>query len=1495
MPGATLNLNLVQGSGQRIRYRCREQGGGVVSDITSWLFTITIANGVGTPIYVYTNDGDTTVTFDTSSGNSDAWVQITADQTAALTVDDDYTISTVVIAPAREPWALTGGVVTVQDLARSGEGEADVTVVAYLDGPVVVDATATLPGSPGDTGPAGADGVGVPVGGTIGQFLKKLSGTDYDTGWSDAPPLLIGHTLYVDAVNGDDATGVSGNASKPYLTLAAALAAAVFGDLIEVGTGAYQAFDSLATDGVNWHFCLGASVTFTEDSSKGVWDDGGNPMSFSVDGEGDFSRFDADGTFVKRVIVCSHASSKMLIKCRDIIVGDDAGIAADEAIRCSAGELTVQCRDVLSYSDGGAGVWWSNGFMDVTGRRTFGGLAGVYSAPTGTPTGDGHVRFEEIESDHTYGIYENGDEPTAAIWIRCNTVKTVVDAAIAAQGASRIYVECQKTFGAIASTGTGLLYVRSDKVSATATGGYLYSRSGSGTSYIHVNHWDGSLVVNAAIRCSGGTTSLFGGELTTVSGGGGITISAGTLRAHDLRIDTSASSTTNPVLKSGGTLVLDNCSLIAQSSADSISAAAAQSVAVEGTLMVNRPLNGNVTLTGGPLCRSDTGVITPNAPIAGSISGNAATATLAATASAVAVSGITGLGSDVATFLASPTVSALRKVMPSVGTGAIVRVDPTTHSAVKDCLLAANVTGVLDGGNITSAVTSSKSKTWTPSGNPTWRSGASSNACPNGYPCIEVSDARTLISNYLSSDINFTADNWSLIFVVAVPFGSMNDPTDASNTYPIGGFWQASPTTAFAGVNAGTLNYYGQTFKTGTNTNASWGLRIGGHQFRVVTLDSRAGTANIRVNGVSNPIGTTNTFATTDPAFAVAVGLMIGANYASFSTAIKHAAVVAVRGSTLTELAGMEAWLADLCGVAYDKPFAGHQADQLNLVNKKTVIAPYWSDPGYVGNTHNVPASEAILTVQGAVHFLAEPVTGNTSGIPHFIGSSNFQNNVLNICELGGGGFSAIATLDSNLTERGAFGFGNANSGDARFVGFFFHELSNIPTSGAFGTPAPFRTMSTHAGGTSYQHITVTPSDGSVKIWNKVAFNTDWAAGQVTAFTSDGSGNVTLGNTALATSATNGFPQVPAMAGTPSGSVTPVTGFSTIHVDTTGGKLWSRYGGAWHSVLFDNAMSVASATSGRFYYASSTTAFSASGLRITGGGLLSNPSGSSGTENEIFGDGAGTSLTTASQCTFFGHNAGNLCNANNNIAIGDNALGGATVTGTGNVALGGSAGFNTKGAGDCMFIGTSAGYNVTTGGGHVLIGTAAGQTSSTNIRTVCIGVQAGNNNTADLLVAIGTFAAYTNSTGTHNTAVGYSAGNGSLDTGTDNTLLGYNSQTAGGTINNAIAIGSGANAGEGELAFNPNTAVVRIDNRTIRAGTAAGLLIGNATSEKIGFHNSAPVIQRASAAQAAVITTAATNVAPYGFVTQAQADALVTLVNELRAALVEKGLIKGSA
>lgn len=87
-----------------------------------------------------------------------------------------------------------------------------------------------------------------------------------------------------------------------------------------------------------------------------------------------------------------------------------------------------------------------------------------------------------------------------------------------------------------------------------------------------------------------------------------------------------------------------------------------------------------------------------------------------------------------------------------------------------------------------------------------------------------------------------------------------------------------------------------------------------------------------------------------------------------------------------------------------------------------------------------------------------------------------------------------------------------------------------------------------------------------------------------------------------------------------------------------------------------------------------------------------------------------------------------------------------------------------------------------------------------------------------------------------------------------------------------------------------------------------GTILGYDTNEKIGFYGYTPVVQRSGSTQAAVavstITTAAitTTTNSYGFASTTQLNDLTAtvaaqtvLLNEIRAALVLYGLIKGAA
>ena len=77
---------------------------------------------------------------------------------------------------------------------------------------------------------------------------------------------------------------------------------------------------------------------------------------------------------------------------------------------------------------------------------------------------------------------------------------------------------------------------------------------------------------------------------------------------------------------------------------------------------------------------------------------------------------------------------------------------------------------------------------------------------------------------------------------------------------------------------------------------------------------------------------------------------------------------------------------------------------------------------------------------------------------------------------------------------------------------------------------------------------------------------------------------------------------------------------------------------------------------------------------------------------------------------------------------------------------------------------------------------------------------------------------------------------------------------------------------------------------TVVKNTPTGYKIGTAADQKVGFLGATPIVQRSGAAGAAVAAISGGE-AP----TEAEHNAVVALVNELRATLVAYGLHKGSA
>ncbi len=110
----------------------------------------------------------------------------------------------------------------------------------------------------------------------------------------------------------------------------------------------------------------------------------------------------------------------------------------------------------------------------------------------------------------------------------------------------------------------------------------------------------------------------------------------------------------------------------------------------------------------------------------------------------------------------------------------------------------------------------------------------------------------------------------------------------------------------------------------------------------------------------------------------------------------------------------------------------------------------------------------------------------------------------------------------------------------------------------------------------------------------------------------------------------------------------------------------------------------------------------------------------------------------------------------------------------------------------------------------------------------------------------------------------------------------------------AFALGKSSSLASSNVLFITTGNVLTLaDAVNIAVNTTTGTKIGTATGQKLGFWNATPIIQPASANQAAVVTTAPTTSA-YGY-TEAQATAIITLINEIRNVLVNTGLMKGAA
>jgi hypothetical protein len=207
---------------------------------------------------------------------------------------------------------IAGGVIRLRDVylfsvtaANTIVGPAGTNVIAlgcYSNNPLGANVTVIGDMKIGDT-----------VAATANQVPVSLANGAWNWGSLPSATTLAGNVVIVDAVNGNDSTGVAGDLTKPYLTLLAAQTAASPGQTIVVYPGTY-ASTALGKNGVDWYFMPNTQVNFSVD----CWT---TPTlcNYEVRGSGFFSTgagFLAQVTNLSTVVIdCARAQSRNGFSC----------------------------------------------------------------------------------------------------------------------------------------------------------------------------------------------------------------------------------------------------------------------------------------------------------------------------------------------------------------------------------------------------------------------------------------------------------------------------------------------------------------------------------------------------------------------------------------------------------------------------------------------------------------------------------------------------------------------------------------------------------------------------------------------------------------------------------------------------------------------------------------------------------------------------------------------------------------------------------------------------------------------------------------------------------------------------------------------------------------------------------------------------------------------------------------------------------------------------
>lgn len=389
----------------------------------------------------------------------------------------------------------------------------------------------------------------------------------------------------------DTRTGLSKyDATRPFLTITAAKAVAAAGDTIIVSSGTYAENDILK-NGVDQFHEAGVVVTWSG-TGRGIFDDSDGTISCVVSGAGKYIAT-AEAT---ALIWMQSGSSNIKISGSELVFSTTTN---EQSALCHTGTTTQKL------------------FLDFTIIRntkgsTFEQLGGqIYASAKQILVESGYF-INASEPDDTSNIYVTGDliktglvDPVnlyagygvGKTWISAKEVQG--DVYLSGAYTGKFYLTAQKWHSPLFDKlvwwdngAAGEVWINAQKVTIPDLTTAITGDAGAWKAWITIGHVER---IGAGVLCSSS-----GGEtyLTVQDSYAQIRASGGLLKFEG-RINMTGAAD-YPVIISGGTVILNNSTLISDEGSESISASTPQSVTVT-EVFANQAFDPDITPKGGTI------------------------------------------------------------------------------------------------------------------------------------------------------------------------------------------------------------------------------------------------------------------------------------------------------------------------------------------------------------------------------------------------------------------------------------------------------------------------------------------------------------------------------------------------------------------------------------------------------------------------------------------------------------------------------------------------------------------------------------------------------------------------------------------------------------------------------------------------------------------------------------------------------------------------------